>query len=105
MKKRLIDLHNQWMKTGLLNYSGSSFGLCYTIPSEYIDTLKVFTPNKDELEAMHKAGIIDTTQPDVAYWAEDCKPGELPLPETNGNVYGPTRQAIVLLICAMHNEL
>ena len=105
MKKRLIDLHNQWMKTGLLNYSGSSFGLCNTIPNEYRETLSLFIPDIYQLRELYDAGIIDTTKFDFAYWAEDCKPFELPFPETNGNIYGPTRQAIVLLICAMHNEL
>ncbi len=105
MKKRLIDYHNEWMKSGLLNQSGSSFGLCHTIDRQYRESLSLFTPNKQEIEELYESEIVDTTEIDFAYWAEDCKPEKFPKGETNGNIYGPTRQAIVLLICAMHNEL
>ena len=90
--KKLIDLHKEWCQTNKLH----DWGLCHSIPKRYKKSLKLFVPNKREV-----ALLIKEKTPQ-GFWGYD-KPthctGYL-LEE-----YTQRRQNIVLLICAMHDEL
>lgn len=84
-KKKLIDLHQEWMETGQLNSSG----LCYSLPKKYQKTFEWFRPDDYK---MFDCWAADDYNPDDTE-RED--------PFT----YGRIRQTIVLFICAIHNEI
>ena len=87
--KKLIDLYKEWMGTGKIYDHYNSFGnggLCNAAPRKYKNDLLLFTPD-----------ILDV------YWAS-MRPRFSGTTEAAYN-FNPLRQTIVLLICAMHNEL
>jgi len=89
MSKKLIDLHKEWMEVGKFNdrhSDGGNGGLCNAVPVKYIDDLKKFEPNNDS-----------------AYWASTKSENDISLTAIYG--YNQLRQTIVLLICAMNNEI
>lgn len=87
---KLIDLHKKWCRNGSLN--GSS-GLCHALMhTDYDDHLQLFIPTGEEL-AIHEHEGYNT-----AWWGE--KEGD-----KRWGAYTPLRQTIVLLICAMNDEL
>lgn len=82
---RLVDKHKKWMETGRLDRPG----LCSCLMDQelYMNKLTLFEPN------------LDYIPPFWAYGAGKPHVFNLMLE------YTPLRQTIVLLICAMHNEL
>lgn len=89
---RLIDLHKEWMeKGGFFN-----LGLCNALPTQkYKNTLQKFVPSKDEQEQLRYSGYCDI------YWGSGLFNNDW----KRFSYYTPLRQTIVLLICAMNNEL
>lgn len=89
---RLIDLYKEWMEKGRL----PNGGLCVSLNCEYEDSLKeYFYPTPTEFKSLSHEGYEPT------YWASG-------LPSDHKDEYcgfTPLRQTIVLLICAIHNEL
>ena len=95
MENTLLAFHNECLKTGRMTRDG----LCECIPLEYQETLNLFKP--DEIGFNAKYGN---------YWGSDITFDEyndynsLHKASRYGG-YGILRQTIVLMICAMHNEL
>jgi len=91
MRKKLIALHWEWMKTGSLPEDGLCDTLEYT---KYYKDLK---------------NLFETAELYGQYWGADVGQQYNDSSELykfrRYREYGPTRQSIVLLICAMHNEL
>lgn len=83
---KLIDLYKKWMKAGKLPDSG----LCFSVPEQYSEYLKLFHPTNEE-KTEHKTPFL--------YWASEGDGGYSYFD------FNPTRQTIVLLICAMCDEL
>ncbi len=88
---KLIDLHKKWMRTGMMDDTG----LCNSTPYKYRKTLDLFEPNTKE------HSLLFHTYHSNLYWASGLKVDD----DNKFYTYTPLRQAIVLLICAMHNEL
>lgn len=90
---RLIDLHKEWCEFGGITNSG----LCTSIDERKdLKTLSIyFEPTFDESKQL----IIDGF--DEVYWGSGLPNGH----EDEMKTYTPLRQTIVLLICAMNNEL
>lgn len=91
--KKLIDLYKEWMETGELPKGGLCIALLDTKYEEIID--EELSPTYEDRQTLKKEGLCTT------YWASG-------LPEDHKDeMYGftPLRQTIVLLICAIHNEL
>lgn len=87
MEKKLIDLYKEWMNSGKLTDSG----LCFSVPKEYKTFLELFKPLKTETVGLYS----------FLYWAsQDNDSGLIHFYDFN-----PLRQTIVLLICAMNDEL
>jgi len=89
MSKKLIDLHKEWCEKGELD--GES-GLCSAIPQKYHLLFELVRPTKEENEIHTKEGY------NWMWW------GELKGDYEWGG-YNYLRQTIVLLICAMNNEI
>ena len=89
---KLIDRHWEWMKAGELD----DCGLCAELfDTKYIKTLELFDPTEQEYEKLEKDDESEI------YWGSGLKFHSI----TRHIEYTPRRQSIVLLICAMHNEI
>lgn len=88
---KLIELYRIWMTTGHL----PKLGLCNSIPIEYRKTFYLLAPLHDD-----KVGLLIDSGSQT-YWGSGL-PCDHKLEETG---FTPLRQTIVLLICAIHNEL
>ena len=87
----LIDLHKGWYDgRKLKSYFGGN-GLCHAIPENYQEYLSLFRPDNS----------YDLGFPRM-YWAHSENP---PRDKRAWEEYTSLRQTIVLLICAMNNEL
>lgn len=86
---RLIELHKEWMEEWYLGCSG----LCSAVPKQYDDSFNLLSPTKEEVSIHVKEGYGS------AWWGETKEEAEY------FGLYTPLRQTIVLLICAMNNEL
>jgi len=90
---KLIDLYKEWMETGEM----PEMGLCGCLSeTRYAENLSLFAPTEEDDIVLYKE-----RKPTI-YWGS----GE----EMNGKTrlcytFTPLRQTIVLLICAIHNEL
>lgn len=85
---KLIDLHKKWCgRMGLVNG-----GLCASIPKEYKNQFSLIRPTHKE---KHQSLIEDGHG--IIFWGKKIDQGV--------RAYTPLRQTIVLLICAMNNEL
>lgn len=95
MATRLIDLHKEWCETMAIKDcpERGCGGLCNALPVKYLKPFRLFTPDE--------YGDND------CYWASQMKPQGVGGRYENSELYGynPLRQTIVLLICAMNNEL
>lgn len=90
---KLIDEHKQWCRTGVLP---SCNGLCSELKNtEYEESLDLFRPSAKERIKLNDKGIS------VAYWGSGLKWHAKDIYKN----YTELRQNIVLLICAMHDEL
>jgi len=86
---KLIDLHKEWAAEGKINNRPTTVGmggLCNAVPEKYLKDLESFEPDFD-----------------VPYWASTKSENDVSLNAIFG--YNTFRQTIVLLICAMNNEL
>ena len=91
--KKLIDHYKKWVEKGELNEAG----LCNSIPAEYLKDLRLFTPTDCDFKILRDNGMS------TLYWAHGV------------GIYGPAikkrfaltplRETIILLICAMHDEI
>lgn len=86
---KLIDLHKEWMESGKIKDRENSFGdggLCNAVPIKYYDAVSLFRPKRYK----------------ISWWA-----GGHPNQENDKLMYdyNSLRQTIVLLICAINNEL
>lgn len=93
---KLIEKHEAWMKKGRLSYEG----LCYSVndktPGAYWRTLcELFLPSQEDIRELASGGYS------TLYWGSGLKAGDAEV----STAYTPLRQTIVLLICAMHDEL
>jgi hypothetical protein len=89
--KKLIDLYKEWMEKGdIFN------GLCGRLDSgDYQETFELFVPTKKEKAQLEETGFCEV------YWASGLPKND----KKEESSFTPLRQTIVLLICAMHNEL
>ena len=98
---KLIDLHKEWMESGEMWVDTIPNGLCdiinVTTEKRYKSDFYLIKPNSTELEELKSSGF------DCAYWASEL-PENASIKDLS-RVYSPLRQTIVLLICAMNNEL
>lgn len=89
MNKKLIGLYKEWIRTGKIVDSG----LCFCVPTKYEEYLDLFEPTREDREN-HK--------PPFLYWASDSdKLNDV----SHYYDFNEFRQTIVLLICAMCDEL
>jgi len=89
---KLIDLHKEWMEKGEMPSAKNGYGLCGLMPDKYkYKSFQLFVPLKSIYWKFPKM-----------YWAHSEKP---PRDSRAWKEYTPLRQTIVLLICAMNNEL
>lgn len=87
---KLIDLHKKWTKSNIV---GLGTGLCAAMP-EYCELAFVlFLPTAKEKRLHDQEGY------GWSWWGRNIELGE------GFSEYTPLRQTIVLLICAMNNEL
>ena len=89
--KKLIEHYKEWIEKGKL----PKFGLCNSVPDEYIESLLLFKPTDDELNELKILGMS------WGYWASGLwvvDPNKL-------DTLTPLRETIILLICAMHDEI
>lgn len=90
---KLIDEHKQWCKTGILT---SYNGLCSELrDTEYEASLDLFRPSAKERVELIDKGMS------AAYWGSGLRWDGKDIYKN----YTEMRQNIVLLICAMHDEL
>jgi hypothetical protein len=89
--KKLIEHYKEWLEKGQL----PKFGLCNSVPKKYKDSLYLFAPTFDELDELACSGISGF------YWASGLKI----LDENKKQALTPLRETIILLICAMHDEI
>jgi hypothetical protein len=89
--KKLIEHYKVWAKKGELPDNG----LCGSVPDEYIESLLLFKPTKDEFIQLTRLGMS------WGYWASGLSPND------SDRHFGltPLRETIILLICAMHDEI
>ena len=89
---KLINKHNKWCEKGKMNSSG----LCdELIGTKYESAFMLFVPNKLERDMLEISGLS------IGWWGSGVI-------HNNGSryfTYTEMRQNIVLLICAMHDEL
>ena len=92
MSKKLIDCYKEWMKEGVIDNRRGSIGdggLCNAVPKEYLETLHFLAPPNSQSWHYWGYGIPYFHTPDTRVMYS----------------FTPLRQTVVLLICAMHNEL
>jgi len=92
-KKKLIDLYKEWMETEDL----SGDGLCSSLPKHYLESFEHFSPSQQEI---HELG---NQMFSTLYWGSGLKCYDHI--DLRARKFTPLRQTIVLLICAMHDEL
>lgn len=90
---KLIDLHKKWCEKKRIP---NRRGLCGVLRGKYKMLLKKFTPTKKERVDLFLQGLASS------YWGSGV--GACDLKNKCGG-YTSLRQTIVLLICAMNNEL
>lgn len=92
-RKKLIELHDEWLKSKNL----PSLGLCNSVITGNGNQLLLnrFIPNDKEFTKLATKGYCTT------YWGSGLKLGD----DRKYTRYTPLRQTIVLLICAMKGEI
>ncbi len=89
--KKLIEHYKEWLEEGQL----PKHGLCKSVPNEYKDSLCLFMPTDAEINELSYHGMSGL------YWGSG-----LGLFDMNKyNAVTPLRETIILLICAMHDEI
>lgn len=92
MRGKLIDNYKKWKKRKVIPRAG----LCNVLKDTvYAETLELFSPSMRELKTLAK---VDECTP---YWGAGISMFDYGV----SNRFTPRREAIILLICAMHNEL
>ena len=89
--KKLIDHYKEWLEKGEL----PKFGLCHSVPNEYKKSLLLFEPTLYELNEAIDCGMSGL------YWAS----GLTIFDPNKRQALTPLRETIILLICAMHDEI
>jgi hypothetical protein len=89
--KKLIEHYKEWAEKGEL----PDDGLCGSVPYEYIESLLLFKPTKDEFIQLTSLGMS------WGYWASGLSSYDL----DRYFRLTPLRETIILLICAMHDEI
>ena len=96
-KKKLIDYHREWKRKKQI----PEMGLCSVFDElslKYQKTFQLFIPTDAEIRK------LDSIEESSSFWASGLNIYEYDLQDRMMG-YTPRRQAIILLICAMHNEL
>lgn len=91
----LFELYKEWMKKGVMPANG----LCNSIPYRYRRKLVLFYPTYGEWKDVPLLGVPR------GYWGYD---GEYDIMADRPRIskeFSPLRQTIVLLICAMCDEI
>ena len=89
---KLINLYKKFTETGKM----SEDGLCsILLDTKYEDDFNLFRPTYEEANQLSKNGLSDI------YWASGLGQYDL----DRWYTLTPLREVIILLICAMHNEL
>lgn len=98
MSKKLIDHYKEWMETGSLGHTG----LCCVfeqrrkgILSEYESTFDLFRPDHEDYFNLNREDLATT------FWGS----GVSLYDDNRLFTFTPLRQTIVLLMCAMNDEL
>ena len=89
--KKLIEHYKEWIEECKL----PKFGLCHSVPNKYEESLFLFVPTDDELDELAELGISGH------YWASGLTISDL----NKKQALTPLRETIILLICAMHDEI
>lgn len=89
---KLIKLHEEWSEKGKL----PNIGLCSSTPSKYRNTLGLLKPTMDDFKQLDKNGLCTN------FWGSGLNAYDF---WDKFVAYTPLRQTIVLLICAMHDEI
>jgi hypothetical protein len=89
--KKLIEHYKVWLEKGELPV----YGLCLSVPDEYKESLYLFVPTDDELDELACLGISGF------YWASGLRMFD----PNKRQALTPLRETIILLICAMHDEI
>jgi hypothetical protein len=105
MKKKLIASYKEWSKKGIL----PNDGLCNCLEdTEYFKTFQLFKPDSKTMTKLFKQDYL------TLYWGCDMKwediykitdIKQIRIGEFVCRQFTPLRETIVLLICAMHDEL
>ena len=89
--KKLIEHYEVWLENKQL----PKFGLCGSVTKEYKKSLYLFVPTDDELDELSELGLSGF------YWASGLRISDL----NKSQALTPLRETIILLICAMHDEI
>jgi hypothetical protein len=89
--KKLIEHYKEWAEEGQL----PDYGLCNSVPSEYEKSLLLFKPTDDELDELACLRMA------VFFWASGLRIFD----KNKKQALTPLRETIILLICAMHDEI
>ena len=90
---KLIDLHKEWMEGGKMPESGLCRVFSYIVQEDYYwELFQLFRPTVEEKDQLISEGKSSF------FWGSDSE-------NWCSTQYTPFRQSIVLLICAMNNEL
>jgi hypothetical protein len=91
--KKLVEHYKEWIESRKI----SDDGLCNAIPAGYFIDLMLFRPTEDDLKLLIDSEISSL------YWAS----GVSRTASDNKKRFAltPLRETIILLICAMHDEI
>jgi hypothetical protein len=89
--KTLIEHYKEWVEKGGL----PKWGLCNSVPKKYKKSLLLFEPTLYELNEVIDSGMSGL------YWASGLTMFDL----NKKQALTPLRETIILLICAMHDEI
>lgn len=91
---KLIELYKEWMEKGVMKDDG----ICSALPRKYRRTLEDIEPTDSDLITLRSHGMP------TAFWGYGKK-RTMYSGQDVYNGFTPLRQTIVLLICAIHDEL
>jgi hypothetical protein len=91
--KKLIDHYKEWVEKGRLPKEG----LCESIPRKYSKSLYLFEPTLNDAINLEKLDLSRT------FWGSGLSVFDKHFDKCHGLT--PLRETIILLICAMHDEI
>jgi hypothetical protein len=91
---KLIELYKEWMEKGEIPGNG----ICWSIPEEYLKDIRLFQPTCEEELQLFQKGLSSV------YWGSGVHISKTTLYNLK-HKFTSLRQTIVLLICAMNDEI